>query len=59
MSTETTATVTNVFAEEAEVGTKLLVTVVYSDGTTTEKRLSGSVARRYVRTMRAQIGAVA
>lgn len=56
--TETTeAAITNVFCEEAEVGTKLLVTVVYSDGTQVEKRLSGSVARRYVRTMRAKMAA--
>lgn len=55
METTATATITHVFAEESEIGTKLLVTVVYSDGTTTEKRLSGSVAHRYVRTMRAKI----
>ena len=53
----TTTKITNVFAEEAEFGNKLLVTVVYSDGTTVEKRLSGSVARRYLRTMRAKVAA--
>lgn len=53
---ETTAVVTNVFAEESHLSErKLLVTVVYSDGTTTEKHLSGSVARRYLRTMRAKV----
>lgn len=44
-----------VYAEESQYGTKLLVTVQWSDGTVTEKHLSGSVARRYIRQMRAQI----
>lgn len=44
-----------VYAEESPYGTKLLITVRWADGTTTEKHLSGSVARRYLRQMRAQI----
>lgn len=55
MNTNTTAKVANVFLEEAEYGTKLLVSVVYSDGTVTVKRLSGAAARSHFRAMRAQI----
>lgn len=34
----------------------VLITTVFADGSTIEKHLSGSVARRYLRTQRAKIG---
>ena len=52
----TTATVTNVYTEESYLfERRILVTVVYSDGTRTEKHLAGAVAKRYVRSMRAKV----
>lgn len=50
--------VTAVYAEESDLyARRLMVTVVYADGSTTTKHLSGAVATRYVRTMRAKVGA--
>ena len=57
MTTETTATITNVFVEEAEYGTKKLISVVYSDGRIVEKRLSGAAARSFIRAWRARVAA--
>jgi hypothetical protein len=52
----TDSTVTAVHVEESDLfERRMLVTVVYSDGTQTEKHLSGSVAKRYIRSMRAKV----
>lgn len=48
--------VTTVYAEESPLfPRRLLITVVHADGTQVEKHLSGAVAKRYLRTMRAKI----